>query len=147
MPASSHDVSRTVKTHQAEYRVIYGDTDNMGVAYHANYLRWFEIGRSELFRSLGITYKSIEERGYFLPVSEAYCKFVHSARYDDLIIIETGLDGSMRAGIKFQYHILRKADDTELVRGFTTHAYTDESGRVIRPPGFIKDILAKNGYM
>ena len=53
----------SVKTHRTEYRVIYGDTDNMGVAYHANYLRWFEIGRAELFRSLGMTYKSIEEKG------------------------------------------------------------------------------------
>ena len=70
----------SVKTHRTEYRVIYGDTDNMGVAYHANYLRWFEIGRAELFRSLGMTYKSIEEKGYFLPVSEVYSKFVDSAR-------------------------------------------------------------------
>ena len=57
-------------------RVIYGDTDGMGVAYHANYLRWFEMGRSELFRFLGMTYKDIESRGFYLPVSEAHCKFI-----------------------------------------------------------------------
>jgi len=147
MSANSQKSSGIAKTHRAEYRVIYGDTDNMGVAYHANYLRWFEIGRSELFRSLGMTYKSIEEQGYFLPVSEAYCKFISSACYDDLIIIEAGVDGSMRAGLKFEYRILRKADDIELVRGFTTHAYTDASGRVLRPPQFIKDMLAENGYI
>ena len=136
-----------VKTHRTEYRVIYGDTDNMGVAYHANYLRWFEIGRSELFRSLGMTYKSIEEKGYFLPVSEAYCKFSNSARYDDLIIIEASVDSRMRAGIKFDYRILGNENETELVQGFTKHAYMDSSGRVIRPPRFISDILAQNGFL
>ena len=136
-----------MKTHRTEYRVIYGDTDNMGVAYHANYLRWFEIGRAELFRSLGMTYKSIEEKGYFLPVSEVYCKFVDSARYDDLIVIETSVDSGLRAGIKFNYRILRKKDETELVRGFTKHAYVDRSGRVIRPPRFITDILKPNRFL
>lgn len=136
-----------VKTHRTEYRVIYGDTDNMGVAYHANYLRWFEIGRAELFRSLGMTYKSIEEKGYFLPVSEVYCKFVDSARYDDLIVIETAVDGSLRAGMKFNYRILRKDDEAELVQGFTKHAYVERSGRVIRPPRFIIDILKQQDFL
>jgi len=137
----------SVKTHRTEYRVIYGDTDNMGVAYHANYLRWFEIGRAELFRFLGMTYKSIEEKGYFLPVSEVYCKFVDSARYDDLIVIETAVDSSMRAGMKFNYRILRKEDGTGLVQGFTKHAYVDRSGRVIRPPRFITDILKQHNFL
>ncbi|MDX2446571.1 MAG: thioesterase family protein [Desulfobacterales bacterium] len=136
-----------MKTHRTEYRVIYGDTDNMGVAYHANYLRWFEIGRAELFRFLGITYKSIEEKGYFLPVSEAYCKYIDSARYDDLIIIETAVDSGLRAGMKFNYRILRKDDEVELVRGFTKHAYLDRSGRVIRPPRFITDILKQHEFL
>lgn len=135
-----------MKTHQTEYRVIYGDTDNMGVAYHANYLRWFEIGRAELFRFLGITYKSIEEKGYFLPVSEVYCKYIDSARYDDLVLIETAVDSGLRAGMKFNYRILRKEDEIELVRGFTKHAYLDHSGRVIRPPRFIADILKQHGF-
>ena len=136
-----------MKTHRTEYRVIYGDTDNMGVAYHANYLRWFEIGRAELFRFLGITYKSIEEKGYFLPVSDAYCKYIDSARYDDLIIIETAVDSGLRAGMKFNYRILRKDDEVELVRGFTKHAYLDRSGRVIRPPRFITDILKQHEFL
>ena len=136
-----------VKTHRTEYRVIYGDTDNMGVAYHANYLRWFEIGRAELFRSIGMTYKSIEEKGYFLPVSEVYCKFVDSARYDDLIVIETAVDNSLRAGMKFNYRILGREDETELVQGFTKHAYVDRSSRVIRPPRFITDILKQHDFL
>ena len=147
MPDETGNRGGALKAHRTEYRVIYGDTDNMGVAYHANYLRWFEIGRSELFRALGMTYKSIEEKGYFLPVSEAYCKFVSSARYDDLIIIETAVDGGLRAGMKFDYRILRKEDETELVQGFTKHAYVDKSGRVIRPPRFITDLLKRNCFL
>ena len=147
MPSKEEQKAQPRKIHRTEYRVIYGDTDNMGVAYHANYLRWFEIGRSELFRSLGMTYKSIESKGFFLPVSEVYCKFINSAQYDDLIIIEAGVDGNMRAGLKFDYRILRKVDEAELVQGFTKHAYMDSNGRVIRPPRFIKDILSENGYL
>jgi acyl-CoA thioester hydrolase len=130
-----------MKPHRTAYRVIYGDTDRMGVAYHANYLRWFEIGRAELFRSLGMTYKSIEERGYFLPVAEVNCKFISSAQYDDLILIETSVDDGVRGGIKFNYRILRSTDETELVRGFTRHAFMDRKGRVVRPPSFVTDLL------
>jgi len=147
MPDGKVDGGVPVKNHRTEYRVIYGDTDNMGVAYHANYLRWFEIGRAELFRSLGMTYKSIEEKGYFLPVSEVYCKFIDSARYDDLIVIDTAVDGGLRAGMKFNYRILRKDDETELVQGFTKHAYVERSGRVVRPPRFITDILKQHDFI
>ena len=74
-------------SHRTTYRVIYGDTDNMGVAYYANYLRWFEIGRTEMFRHLGLTYSEIEARGIFLPVAEAHCKYLAPAHYDELLVI------------------------------------------------------------
>ena len=64
---------------RAEQRVLYGDTDSMGVAYYANYLRWFEIGRTELFRRVGSTYRLLEEQGCFLPVYEAYCRYHNPA--------------------------------------------------------------------
>jgi acyl-CoA thioester hydrolase len=131
-------------SHSTEYRVIYGDTDRMGVAYHANYLRWFEIGRAEMFRSLGMSYKFIEERGYFLPVSEVYCKFISSAQYDDVIVIQAGIDGGVRGGIKFDYRIAKKSDGTELVRGYTRHAFVDQNGRVVRPPEFVVDLLREH---
>lgn len=130
--------------YKSTYRVIYGDTDRMGVAYHANYLRWFEIGRAEMFRSLGMTYKSIEEMGYFLPVAEVYCKFISSAQYDDVIVIEASIDGGVRGGIKFNYRILKEADGTELVKGFTRHAFMDQNGRVVRPPEFIVNLLREH---
>jgi len=128
--------------HRTTSRVIYGDTDNMGVAYYANYLRWFEVGRTEMFRFLGLTYKSIESKGVYLPVSEVYCKFKSSARYDDLIVIETTLDTGVRGGIKFDYNIYREDGKTLLVQGYTKHACLNGNGRVIRPPAFLLELIA-----
>lgn len=129
--------------HRTDYRVIYADTDTMGVVYHANYLKWFEIGRTEMFRSHGLAYKVIEDKGFAMPVSEAYCKYISPAVYDDVITIETSVDTGMRAGMKFDYRIFRAADGENLVRGFTKHAFVNERGRIVRPPDFIKSILKK----
>lgn len=120
-------------THKITYRVIYGDTDNMGIAYHSNYLRWFEIGRTEFFRYLGLTYKEIEERGIFLPVSEVYCKYLFPAHYDDVLIIETSLDTSVKASMNFNYLILSEQGNTILAKGKTRHAFTDRNARCINP--------------
>lgn len=132
-----------MNTHQTNYRVIYADTDNMGIVYHANYLKWFEVGRTEMFRHYGLTYKAIEGKGFYLPVSEVYCKFLSSAEYDDVITIETSVDTSMRAGMKFDYRIFRVEDGENLVRGFTKHAFVNKEGRIVRPPDFIKALLKK----
>ena len=122
-------------------RVIYGDTDMMGVAYHANYLRWFEVGRTDLFRSLGMSYKEIEERGYMLPVSEAYCKFITPARYDDVLLIEASIDCQVKGGMKCDYRIYREDGRKLLARGYTRHAYIDRNGKVVRPPAFIRGLI------
>ena len=123
-------------------RVIYGDTDNMGIAYHANYFRWFEIGRSEMFRSLGLAYRDIEKRGIFLPVAEVGCKFLAPIRYDDLLVIETTLDTNVRGGMKFDYRIFKENDDTVLARGFSKHACMNPERKVVRPPAFIMELVA-----
>ena len=135
-------------SHRTTYRVIYGDTDNMGLAYHANYLRWFEMGRAELFRALGLTYKAVEAKGVLMPVSEAYCKYVSPARYDDLIIIEAAVDGSYKAGVKFDYRIYTDDSTTAdkeilLAHGYTRHACLNSDGRVVRPPAFLKAVIAE----
>ncbi len=122
-----------------EIRVIYGETDAMGIVYYANYLRWFEIGRTELMRSLGIAYKDLEGRGVHLPVSEVFCKYLQSARYDDILGIETRVDSLKRASIQFAYRILRQADGAELVTGTTLHAFVDAKGKIVRVPPFLKE--------
>ena len=133
-----------MKSYTTTVRVIYGDTDNMGIAYHANYFRWFEIGRSEMFRSLGLAYREIETKGIFLPVSEVGCKFTAPIRYDDLLVIETTLDPTVRGGMKFDYRIFRDNEDTVLARGFSKHACLNRDGKVVRPPAFITDLVAAN---
>ena len=130
--------------HNITIRVRYGDTDKMGYVYHANYFRWFEVGRSEMFRSLGIPYKSIESKGFFLPVSEMHCKFNGPSQYDDILLIETSIDKRYRAGMKFDYQIFSENGKKRLANGYTKHACMDTNGRVVRPPKFLMDIIAKN---
>jgi acyl-CoA thioester hydrolase len=128
-------------THKTTYRVIYGDTDSMGIVYHANYFRCFEIGRSEMFRFLGLPYKEIEIKGISLPVSEAHCKFISPAKYDDILIIETSVDSAVRAGVKFDYSIFDEDGQKILAKGYTKHACVDQTGRVVRPPQFLTEII------
>ncbi|MBT8365887.1 MAG: acyl-CoA thioesterase [Deltaproteobacteria bacterium] len=130
-------------SHRTTYRVIYGDTDNMGQAYYGNYFRWFEIGRSEMFRSLGLPYKAVEDNGIFLPVAESHCKYETPARYDDILVIETSLDDKFRASLKFDYKIYREDGQTLIARGYTKHPCVNREGKVVRPPKFLKDAIAK----
>jgi acyl-CoA thioester hydrolase len=131
-------------THKTTIRVRYGDTDKMGFVYHANYFRWFEVGRSEMFRSMGIPYKSIESKGIFLPLSEMHCKFNAPSQYDDILLIETSIDSRYKAGMKFDYKIFSEDGEKRLANGYTKHACMDNNGRVVRPPKFLMDIIAKN---
>jgi len=130
--------------HRTTCRVIYGDTDRMGYAYNGNYFRWFEIGRTEMFRALGLAYKEIEERGIFLPVSECHAKFTTPAQYDDRIVIETTVDAAVKGGVKFDYRIYREDGNALLAEGYTKHACVDREGRVVRPPAFIRDLVGKH---
>ena len=131
----------TSLSHETTYRVIYGDTDTMGIVYHANYLRWFEIGRTELFRHLGLPYREIEARGLMLPVSEVKCKYLTPARYDDVIVIQTTLNKGFRAGMQFDYAIISQDGAVTHTTGYTRHAFVDERGKVVRPPAFIRELI------
>ena len=125
------------------YRVIYGDSDQMGIVYYANYLRWFEKGRSEFLRQISLPYSSLEQQGVNFPVVEVTCRYMQSARYDDVVRIETELAEIGRASLRFEYRILREADGCLLATGTTKHACLDRSGRVQRIPGFLHDAIAR----
>ena len=112
---------------KTEHRVIYGDTDAGQVVYYANYFRWFESGRRELFRSLKIDYKSVEKRGIITPVVEAHCNYFHPARYDDVVVIETKISQVREKSVKFEYRILRKKDKKLLACGYTVNVFVDMS--------------------
>jgi len=121
-------------THIIDYRVIYGDTDQMGVVYYANYLYWFERGRSEFLRQIGLPYAKIEEAGFHFPVTEVTCRYSQSAHYDDIIEIATTLVELGRVYMLFEYRISRATDRLVLATGSTKHACIDHEGRVKRIP-------------
>ena len=120
-------------------RVIYGDTDQMGVVYYTNYLRYFEAGRNEFIRARGLRYRDFEERfGLRLPVAEAQVSYRVPARYDDLLTVETSLAEVKRASARFGYRIVRGGE--VLATGHTTHACVDLEGRIRRLP---QDLLER----
>jgi len=110
--------------YDTKIRVRYSETDKMGIVYYTNYLNWFEIGRTEFFRSLGMTYRSLEQQGIMLPVIEAGCKYISSALYDDIIIIRTRLEFLKKTRLRFYYEIIREEDNKVLAIGFTEHPFT-----------------------
>jgi acyl-CoA thioester hydrolase len=124
---------------RTELRVIYGDTDQMGVVYYANYLRYFEAARNEFIRAKGMRYRDFErEYRLLLPVAEAHVAYRQPARYDDLVTVEISLAQVRRASARFEYRLLR--GEELLATGYTTHACVDLDGRVQRMPA---ELLAR----
>jgi acyl-CoA thioester hydrolase len=130
----------SLKEKGIKVRVIYADTDAMGIVYYANYLKWFETGRTELMRSMGIGSSDLEESDCYLPVSEAYCHYLSPARYDDLLTIKTEIAYIRRASIRFNYAVVDESGERIMAEGYTLHALTDEEGRIRRIPA---DIVKK----
>lgn len=111
---------------ETRIRVRYAETDQMGVAYYANFFVWFEIGRVELLRHLGFDYKSMEvEEDCFIPVVEATCRYKAPARYDEELIVQTEASSPRAYLVKFRYRVLRAGDRQLLAEGETTHVITD----------------------
>jgi acyl-CoA thioester hydrolase len=123
-------------------RVRYAETDQMGVVYYANYFVWFEVGRTDLLRDAGWSYREMETDGYALPVIEAHCAFQQSARYDDELEVRT--TGAMLSPVRvqFTYEIVRPADEATLATGTTVHATLDRAGRPCRLPDRVRSVLA-----
>lgn len=125
---------------EINYRVIYGDTDCGKVMYYANYLRVFEIGRTELIRNSGISYKDIEERyGIILPVVETFVRYKTSAYYDDLLTIKTKIKELKPFKIVFEYKIYR--EDTLVAEGYTLHVPVNLKGKIVRMPTELFNLL------
>ncbi|MDF2546344.1 acyl-CoA thioesterase [Anaerosolibacter sp.] len=122
-------------TNDAWLRVRYEETDQMGVVYNGNYYTWFEVGRSEFFRSLGYTYAQMEREGMILPVIESGCVYKIPAKYDDEILIRTRIEALKGIRLEFQYEIIRKEDGELLATGKTIHAFVDRS---LKPVNFKK---------
>ncbi len=121
--------------HETTVRVRYAETDRMGVVYHANYLVWFEIGRTEFCRARGFAYREMEENDRaFLVVAESYCRYKAPAHYDDELLIRTHITELRRRSVRFGYEIIRLSDGVTIAEGETGHVVTDPQGRVISMP-------------
>ena len=134
----------------ARARVIYGDTDQMGMVYYANYLRYFEIARNEYLRVVGQTYRAFEEsHGLMLPVVEAHVSYHKPARYDDELVISAATFARGAASVRFEYEIHRAhaagGVGEKLVSGHTIHACITREGRVVRLPAELRAAVGLGG--
>jgi acyl-CoA thioester hydrolase len=123
-------------------RVRYAETDKMGVAYYANYFVWFEVGRADLLRSLGWSYREMEHAGVSLPVIEAHCQYLRPARYDDELQVKT--EGRMLSPVRmeFRYQVWHAADAVLSASGRTVHAALGAAGKPCRLPDRIRQVFA-----
>ena len=118
--------------HRTEIRVRYAETDRMGIVYHAHYLAWFEVGRTELLRSLGLPYSTLEKDGFLLPVLEVQARYLRPATYDDLVTVITRIGEKPGLRIRLDYEV--HAREQLLVTGHTLHAFINPQGSPVRPP-------------
>lgn len=123
-------------TNETRVRVRYAETDQMGVVYHSNHFIWFEVGRVELLRQLGLTYKDMEaELGCHIAVVDARCRYKAPARYDDEIIVRTHLKNVRASLIHFGYELIHATDGTVLAEGETTHIVIGKDMEIVPMPG------------
>ena len=135
------------RIYRTAVRVLYGDTDAGGVVYNANYLRYFEIGRTEMMRAWVCSYREIEQMGFILPVTECWARYKAPAFYDDLLTIETEITELTRLKCRFSYRILREEEGADkprlLVKGYTVHASVTREGKLTRLPDDLLETIGK----
>jgi len=123
-------------------RVRYAETDRMGVVYYANYFVWFEVGRTDLLRQSGWSYREMEVDGYALPVIDAHCAYLESAKYDDDLEVRTVGTMMSPVRVQFTYEIVRPSDGARLATGATIHAALDRRGRPCRLPERVRTLFS-----
>jgi acyl-CoA thioester hydrolase len=126
---------------ESQLRVRYAETDAMGVVYHANYLVWFEVGRGDYMRRIGMEYAAVEAGGHILAVSEAAARYVASARYSDLVTVRTWVEEVRSRTMTFRYEVQLTATGQVLATGFTRHICIDHAGRVTALPTTVRAML------
>jgi acyl-CoA thioester hydrolase len=122
-------------------RVRYSETDQMGTFYNSRAIEWFECGRTELLRAIGIPYAAMEGRGVLLPLTEAHVEFLGRARYDDLLRMATRAAMAGRARLRFDHEIRHAEGGAAVARGWTVHAFADPTGSPVRPPAWFLEAL------
>jgi acyl-CoA thioester hydrolase len=126
---------------ETQFRVRYGETDAMGVVYHANFIVWFEVGRGEYFWQQGMSYQDWEEQGINLPVTEVSARFLAPARYGDLVAVRTCVQERRSRQVTFAYEILMARTGQRLVVGWTKHLCVNSEGQVVAIPPELGKLL------
>ncbi len=130
-----------MKKHTIEIRVRYAETDQMGIVYHTNHLVWFEVARTEFFRSIGLPYTELEKKGYFFPVLKAHCEYKSHLRYDDEAMVTAFIGAQKGSRVSFHYEIRKKADKKLVATGYTVHAFMNAEGKPVKvPPEVLKAV-------
>lgn len=125
-------------------RVRYGETDQMGHAYYANYLYWFEQARGAWCRDRGFTYKGLEEHGYMLPVVEAHLRYKGEVKYDDWVQIHISLAEVKRAALKFDYRVVNETTGKVTTEGYTWHVLMGSERRAVSVPAEVREWLERD---
>jgi acyl-CoA thioester hydrolase len=125
----------------SKVRVRYAETDKMGIVYYANYLVWFEVGRTDLLRERGWSYREMEGDGLSLPVVEAACAYRRPALYDDQLEVRTTGVLLSAVRVRFDYRVVRPADAATVAEGHTVHASLDRNGRPARLPARARQVF------
>lgn len=131
-------------TTETTFRVRYAETDAMGVVYYGNLFVYFEVGRNEHFRQLGMTLAQLEVEGLFEAIAEAHCTFRRAARYDDLIVVRTTTAELRRRAFRLEYQVLRREDDdrrTLLAEGYTVSIFLDRDDNPVELPDRVRAIV------
>jgi len=129
-----------MKKHIINFRVRYAETDQMGVVYYSNYLVWFEMARTEFFRSLGLDYAKMEkEKNIFLPVVESYCRYRSPLKYDDMVAVEVWIKEMGSSRLTFEYEVKRGAE--AVTTGYTKHAFIDKNRKPLPIPDDVRELL------
>ena len=132
-----------MKDYEFSLRVRYAETDQMGVVYHGNYAQYFEMGRVEWLRNLGISYKWMEENGVMLPVVSLQMNYKKPARYDDLLRVKTILKSQTSVKIEFDYEIYNEQNDL-LTTGYSMLVFVDmKTGRPMVPPSYVTEKISQ----
>ena len=123
------------------HRISYGETDAMGIVYYAEYFHIFERARDAIIRLSGMSYRLVEEKGFYLPVREARCRFRSPAHFDDVVWCRAGVSGCGHASITFEYELYDEEKKLLLVTGMTQHACTTAVGRPVRLPDWLRECV------
>ncbi|MEC7935814.1 MAG: thioesterase family protein [Candidatus Neomarinimicrobiota bacterium] len=125
-------------------KVYYKDVDKMGVVYYARYFEYFEAARTELLQSISLDVTTIENEGYYLPVITSHCDYKSGANFEDELSVKLAINKPPKSTMKIDYEVYRSSNEELLVTGYTIHAFTDQSGKAVKPPKRLLEAIQKN---